>query len=363
MSGRIPKFHRLAVREVRRETPSAVSIAFSVPPHLAADYAFTPGQHLTLRALLDGEDVRRSYSICSTPDDGELRIAVKRVEQGIFSAWLNEGIRSGDEIEVMTPMGRFGLGELAGDEGPRTFVAFAAGSGVTPILSIVRDVLRREPNSRFFLFYGNRSADEVLFGEAIEELKDRFLDRFSIFHVFSREEREEPILNGRLDREKARLLLRFMVPAATIEHAFICGPATMIDELETTLAELGIAKDRIHVERFASATGGRPRTSPARIATNAAPRHVALVIVDGKRREVPMAEGEAVLDAALRAGMDLPFACKGGMCATCRAKLVEGTADMDINYSLEPWELEEGFILTCQARPKSERIVVDFDQV
>jgi len=361
MSGTIPRFHRLVVREVRRETPSAVSIAFSVPPHLAADYEFTAGQHVTLRTTLEGEDVRRSYSICSGPDDGELRIAVKRVEQGIFSAWLNETIGAGDEIEVMTPMGRFGLAESVGDG--RLHVGFAAGSGITPILAIVRGVLQREPRSRFFLFYGNRSAEDVLFAETIQELKDRFLDRFSIFHVFSREERDRPILNGRLDGEKVRLLLRSMVPAATIDHAFICGPSAMIDDLETTLADLGIAENRVHVERFVSATGGRPRESSARPAPNAPPKHVALVIVDGKRREVPMAAGEAILDAALRAGMDLPFACKGGMCATCRAKLVEGAATMDVNYSLEPWELKEGFILTCQARPQSERIVVDFDQL
>jgi len=357
----MPKFHRLAIRDVKRETPEAVSIAFSVPLDLAADYRFAPGQYLTLRATLDGEDIRRSYSICSGPDDRELRIAVKRVENGLFSAWVNDHVAPGDDIDVMTPTGRFGLGPSTGDG--RLHLGFAAGSGITPILSIVRGVLQREPNSRFFLFYGNRSSKDVLFGEDIDELKDRFLTRFSIFHVFSKEQQDLPILNGHLDGEKVRRLLRCMVPMGAADHAFICGPTGMIDDLAATLKALGMPEDRIHVERFVSAHGGRPRQAPTVISPNVRPKHLATLIVDGKRREVPIAEGEAILDAALRAGMDLPFACKGGMCATCRAKIVEGTAAMDVNYSLEPWELKDGFVLTCQAHPTSERIVVDFDRV
>ena len=361
MSAATPRFHRLIVRDVKRETEDAVSIAFSVPPDLTDDYRFAPGQYLTLRATLDGEDIRRSYSICSGLDDGELRIAVKKVDDGLFSVWANDNIKAGDELDVMTPTGRFGVARN-GDDG-QLHVGFAAGSGVTPILSIVRSVLERERRSKFFLFYGNRSADNILFLEELEELKDRFLDRFSIFHVLSREEQDLPILNGRLNGEKVRVLLKAMLPAAAIDHVFICGPDGMSDELEPALHDSGVAADRIHVERFVSALGGKPRPKPIIVSEDAPPKHVAALIVDGKRREAPVAEGEAILDAALRAGMDLPFACKGGMCSTCRAKLVEGEAVMSVNYSLEPWELKAGFILTCQAHPTTPRVVVDFDQV
>ncbi|OYW56126.1 MAG: phenylacetic acid degradation protein [Rhizobiales bacterium 17-65-6] len=354
-----PKFHRLIVRDVTRETPEAVSIAFEVPAALASDYAFAPGQYLTLRATIEGEEVRRSYSICSGPDDAELRVAVKQIENGLFSGWVNAGLKAGDALEVMTPTGRFGLTE-PGDG--RLHVGFAAGSGITPILSIVRGVLSREPHSRFFLFYGNRATADILFREQLEDLKDRFLGRLSLFHVLSREEQDLPVLNGRLDGEKVRLLLTAMVPAAAVDHAFICGPEGMIAELEATLKDLGLAEDRIHAERFVSAHGGKPRPAPV-IVPGAPPAHRAALIVDGKRREVPVAEGESILDAALRAGMDLPFACKGGMCSTCRARVVEGEAEMELNYSLEPWEVKAGFVLTCQAHPCSERVVVDFDQM
>ena len=356
----VPKFHALTVREVRRETPEAVSITFAVPDDLAADFAFAPGQYLTLRTSIDGEEVRRSYSICSGPDDRELRVAVKQVESGVFSGWVNANLAAGDTIDVMTPTGRFGL---EGDPGNgRIHVAFAAGSGITPVLSIARGVLSREPDSRFYLFYGNRTTTDILFRTELEELKDRFLGRLSVFHVLSREEQDLPVLNGHLNGEKVRLLLTAMVPAAAVDHAFVCGPTAMIDELEGTLKDLGLPPEKVHVERFVSAYGGKPRPKPV-IAPAAAPAHVASLIVDGKRRDVPVAEGEAILDAALRAGMDLPFACKGGMCSTCRAKVVEGSAEMDLNYSLEGWELEAGFILTCQAHPTSARVVIDFDQM
>jgi ring-1,2-phenylacetyl-CoA epoxidase subunit PaaE len=360
MSATAPRFHRLAVNDLRRETADAVSVTFAIPSELANDYAFAPGQYLTLRTMMDGEEVRRSYSICSGPDDGELRIAVKKVDGGAFSAWAADELKAGDELDVMTPTGRFGVAAVP--EGANIYVGFAAGSGITPILSIVRGVLAREPNSRFFLFYGNRSSEGVMFLEALEELKDRFLQRFSLFHVISGEEQDIPILHGRLDGEKVRVLLRSLVPAASVGHVFVCGPAGMSEEIERTCREIGIADDRIHVERFVSEFGGKPRPKKV-ISPGAPPRALASLIIDGKRREVPVAEGEAILDAALRAGMDLPFACKGGMCSTCRAKLVEGEALMDVNYSLEPWELKAGFILTCQAKPVSERIVVDYDHV
>lgn len=355
-----PKFHRLTVDDLRRETSDAISLTFAIPDELADDYAFASGQYLTLRTTIEGEEVRRSYSICSSPDDRELRIAVKKVDGGAFSSWALDELKSGDTLDVMTPTGRFGVAH-APDEA-RIHVGFAAGSGITPIMSIIRGILARELKSRFFLFYGNRATSGVLFRQALEELKDRFMGRFSVLHVLSQEEQDLPILHGRLDREKAAVLLRSMVPAEAIDHVFICGPLAMSEEIAATCAELGIAAERVHVERFVSGLGGKPRPK-AVIAPSAPPKAIASLIVDGKRKEVPIAEGEAILDAALRAGMDLPYACKGGMCSTCRAKVVEGVTEMDVNYSLEPWELKAGFVLTCQAHPVSDRVVVDYDQV
>jgi ring-1,2-phenylacetyl-CoA epoxidase subunit PaaE len=364
MAARTPRFHALRVAGLRRETPDAVSIAFEVPPHLQSDFRFAAGQYLTLRRAFDGEEVRRSYSICSGPDDGELRIAVKRVDGGRFSTWANDAIHAGDVLDVMTPTGRFGVA-YAPDEA-RVHVAFAAGSGITPILSIARGILAREQLSRVFLFYGSRSTGEMLFREKLEEMKDSAMGRLSVFHVLSREQQDVSVLNGRLDAEKVGLLLRYIVPAAVVDHAFICGPAGMSEEVEAALLALGSRPDQVHVERFVSALGGEPRPKPPRPhgpAQAETPHAVAALIVDGRRSEVPVAEGESVLDAALRAGLDLPYACKGGMCSTCRASVLEGAAEMAVNFSLEPWEVEAGFVLTCQARPTSPRVVIDYDQM
>jgi ring-1,2-phenylacetyl-CoA epoxidase subunit PaaE len=355
-----PRFHRLTVSDLRRETTDAVSLTFAIPSDLADDYQFLPGQYLTLRTTMDGEEVRRSYSICSGPDDGELRIAVKKVDGGAFSSWAADELKRGDVLDVMTPTGRFGVTPAPNEA--RTYAGFAAGSGITPLLSIVKGVLAQEPNSRFFLFYGNRTTEGMLFREALEELKDRCIDRLSVFHVISGEEQDIPILHGRLDGEKVRVLLRSLVPAERVDHVFICGPTGMSDEIETACRDIGIATERIHVERFVSGLGGKPRPK-AVVPPSAPPKAFAALIIDGKRREVPVAEDEAILDAALRAGVDLPFACKGGMCSTCRAKLVEGKVEMDVNYSLEPWELKAGFILTCQAKPVTDKVVVDYDHV
>ncbi|GBQ32790.1 flavodoxin reductase [Gluconacetobacter sacchari DSM 12717] len=357
---RVPRFYPLRVTELRRETPDAVSITFEIPDDLREDYRYEAGQYLTLKTEIDGEELRRSYSICSCPDDGEMRIAVKQIESGAFSTWVNTVLRPGDLLDVMTPTGRFGLQNSPGNG--RTHVAFAAGSGITPVLSIARTVLAREPQSRFCLFYGNRSIDTILFRSELEDLKDRYLERLSVFHVLSREEQDLPVLNGRLDAAKARLLLTALVPARDVAHAFLCGPSEMIEEIEGALRGLGLAEGQIHAERFVSAFSGVPRPRPV-VSPTAAPAHVAALIVDGKRREVPVAADETILDAALRAGLDLPFACKGGMCSTCRAKVVEGAVEMEVNYALEPWETEAGFVLTCQARAKTDRVVIDYDQM
>ena len=362
MSPGIARFHSLRIADIRQESPDAVSLAFAVPDALRADFAFAPGQYLTLRRFVDGADVRRSYSICSGLDDGELRIAVKRIDGGFFSTWANAELQAGDDIDVMTPTGRFGIAH--DPAAVRVHVGFAAGSGITPIISIIRGILAREPSSRFFLFYGNRTTADILFREALEDLKDRYLDRFSVFHVLSQEEQDIAILNGRLDADKVRRLTRHLVPIAAIDHAFICGPSDMSAAIEGALADAGLAADRIHIERFVSAADGRPRSAPVIAPVpDDAPSRRATLIIDGKRRDVSVYEGEAILDAALRAGMDLPYACKGGMCCTCRAKLVEGEAVMTVNYSLEAWELKAGFILTCQAHPLTDYVRVDYDQV
>ncbi|MBO0709735.1 MAG: phenylacetate-CoA oxygenase/reductase subunit PaaK [Acetobacteraceae bacterium] len=353
-----PHFHWLRIADVRRETADAVSIAFAVPPALAGHYTFRPGQYLTLRATLDGEEVRRSYSICSGLDDGELRIAIKQTEGGLFSTWAQHCLAIGDRIEVMTPSGRFGA-PLEPDKA-RLHVAIAAGSGITPVMSLMKSILVRETQSRFFLFYGSRATGGILFRGVLEDLKDRYLGRLSVFHVLSREEQDVGALYGRLDRERLGLLLRAIPGGLAIDHVYICGPHGMVPEAEAALAAASVDPERIHIERFTSTLSGRPR-APVAASPAATPHALAAIIRDGARVEIPVLEGEAVLDAALRAGIELPYACKGGMCCSCRARLVEGRAEMALNYALEPWEIEAGFVLTCQARPTSARLVVDYD--
>jgi ring-1,2-phenylacetyl-CoA epoxidase subunit PaaE len=354
-----PRFHNLRIASLRRETAESVSLAFAVPEVLRAAYRFTPGQYLTLRAMIGGEDVRRSYSICSGLDDDELRVAIKRVEGGTFSNWANDSLHVGDALDVMTPDGRFGVPIVPGAS--RTLVGFAAGSGITPILAILKTVLLREPASRFSLFFGNRSTDSIMFRGELEDLKDRYMSRLSVFHVLSREQQDVPVLNGHLDAEKVGKLMRAMVPTESVDHALVCGPQPMIEGLETALADAGLGRERIHVERFTPAAGGRPR--PVVMQPPATPKAVATVISEGVRADIPVAEGEAIIDAAIRAGRNLPYSCKAGMCCTCRARLLDGRVEMTVNYSLESWETDAGYVLTCQSHPVTARVVLDYDQV
>lgn len=335
-----------------------MSLAFAVPDRLRESYHFQPGQYLTLRATIDSDEVRRSYSICSGLDDGELRVVIKRLAGGVFSGWVNERLHIGDSLSVMTPDGRFGVPIEAGST--RTLVAFVAGSGITPVMAILRTVLRREAG-RFFLFYGNRTTADIIFREALEDLKDRYLARLSVFHILSREQQEVAMLNGHLDADKVRVLMRSVVPVTEVDQSFVCGPQPMIEGLEQTLRELGLPPQRVHIERFTPGVGGRPRS--VAVAPDAPPKAIATVISEGARFDIPVAEGESIIDAALRAGRSLPYSCKGGMCCTCRAKIVEGEVDMAVNYSLEQWETEAGYVLTCQARPVTSRVVIDYDQV
>ncbi len=350
------QFHRLAVADLRRETADAVSLAFAVPEHLRAAFAFTPGQYLTLRATLAGDAVRRAYSICSAPADGELRVAIKHVPGGRFSAFANTTLRAGDTLDIMPPEGRFAL-----PPGRRTILALAAGSGITPILSIVKSTLADDPASRIVLLYGSRGTADILFRSTLEDLKDRHLGRLSVQHVLSREQQDIPALNGRLDDAKLRQLLPGLVDPATIDAALLCGPGGMIDALTTPLIALGMPAERIHSERFTPAPGTAPTRAPPVI--TAQPFATATIIAEGRATEIPLAEGEPVLDAALRAGLDLPWSCRGGMCSTCRARITAGAVRMDLNFSLEPWETDQGYALTCQSHPTTPHITVDYDQV
>jgi ring-1,2-phenylacetyl-CoA epoxidase subunit PaaE len=269
-------------------------------------------------------------------------------------------MQAGDTVEVMPPEGRFGTSVVPNEA--RVHVGFAAGSGITPIMAILKTVLSREPNSRFLLFYGSRSTSEIIFREVLEDLKDRYLDRLSIFHVLSREQQDIFVHGGRLDAEKVRALLPALVAPAAIDRAFVCGPASMLDVIPAVLHELGVPADRVHVERFTTGEPARP-PRPAPIRADAPAFATATIIHDGKSNEIPIADGEAVLEAGLRAGLNLPWSCRGGMCSTCRARLREGSVAMTQNYALEPWETEAGYILTCQSHPTTRHLTVDYDQV
>jgi ring-1,2-phenylacetyl-CoA epoxidase subunit PaaE len=353
-----PHFNRLTVKDIRRETPDAVSVTFDVPPDLAAAYRFDQGQYVTLRTMLGGEERRRSYSICSGLDDGEIRIGVKKVPGGQVSTFVNEALRVGDVLDVMTPMGRFTTPLVPSE--PRVHLAVACGSGITPVLSIVKTVLAREPESRVVLVYGNRTADDIMFRTTIDDLKDSYVDRLSVFHVLSRQGGDVPLLSGRIDRDKlARIVTRTMA-GGHVDHAFLCGPFGMIEEARAALEGLGVPHARIHVELF-STDGARPIEVPRPSTTLAPGVASAEVIFAGRRQTIAVTPSESIVDAARRQGVEVPFSCKGGMCCTCRAKIVEGEVRMDVNYSLEPWETTAGFVLTCQSHPVTSKVVVDYD--
>ena len=357
-------FHPLTIARVQRETPDAVSVTFEVPRELAQTYRYLQGQHLTLRALVDGEELRRSYSICSGVDDASLRIAIKAVDDGAFSQWANQQLQPGMALDVMAPEGRF---FTALDPAQRKhYVAFAAGSGITPVLSLIKTTLRQEPLSRFTLVYGNRTVGSILFGEEIEDLKDRYMGRFTLHHVLSREAQDVPLFNGRINGDKCRALLSTILPPEDIDEVFICGPGQMLDDVRDALVGRGVDGAHIHIERFVTPGEQRPLRASAKLTPIAAPDAPAAdvtVIADGVTRtlRVPYA-GASILDTALAAGADLPFACKGGVCCTCRARVLEGEVKMDKNYSLESHELARGFVLSCQSHPVSHRVVISYDE-
>jgi ring-1,2-phenylacetyl-CoA epoxidase subunit PaaE len=354
------KFYPLTVAAVRNETRDTIAVTFDVPSELRDGFKYQQGQHLTLRALIDGEDVRRSYSICSAVQDEALRVAIKRTPGGTFSTWANDTLKPGAVIEVMPPMGHFNV-PLA-PENARHYVAFAAGSGITPILSIIKTTLLAEPDSHFTLFYGNRASSTVIFKEELTDLKDRFMHRLRLAYVMSREQQDIDLFNGRITKEKTEALLRHWVRVEDIDVAFICGPEDMMHGVSAALQEAGMPKQNIKVELFAASIPKHER-KPRAVALDVPHETEVTVIMDGNHTSFTMdKDKESILDAGLRAGIDMRYSCKGGVCSTCRCKLVEGKVDMDVNYALEDYEVARGFVLSCQSFPITDKVVVDFDQ-
>jgi len=354
------KFHRLPIARVERETRDAVAITFAVPAPLADQFRFEQGQHVTLRADIGGQDVRRSYSICSAVHDGTLRIAVKKSPGGVFSTWANEALAAGSTIDVMPPMGHFNVALDA--SAARHYVGFAAGSGITPILSIVKTTLAAEPKSRFTLFYGNRASGTVMFKEELAALKDVYLDRFNLAHVLSREAQDIDLLHGRIDQAKAESLLAHWVRLDDVDAAFVCGPEGMMDAVVAALKARGFPEAKIKVERFAASIPKHEHVARP-LPQAAASECEVTAIIDGSRKTFLLErEKESILEAGLRNGIELPYSCKGGVCSTCRCRLVEGEVDMDVNFALEDYEVARGFILSCQSYPATDKVVIDFDQ-
>ena len=355
-----PRFYDLTVTQVRRETADCVSVAFEVPAAQAETYRFVQGQYLTLRRDFDGEEIRRSYSICSGRDEGELRIAVKEVPDGRFSGWINRELRPGDRLSVMTPDGRFHRPLEPGGRG--RYALFAAGSGITPVISVAHTVLASEPESEVMLFYGNRTAADVIFRDALDDLKNRYLGRFSVLHILSAEDQEAPLCHGRIDAARTQALMEAFGPAGAFDEALVCGPGDMAEAVPEALEAGGMMAARIRTERFTGNPGQMVAPQAVAPEERAAGAAEVTVVLDGARRRFAMGfDGEGIIDAGRRQGLDLPFSCKGGMCCTCRARLISGRVDMLQNYSLEPWELEAGFVLTCQSRPLTREVVLDYD--
>jgi ring-1,2-phenylacetyl-CoA epoxidase subunit PaaE len=354
---RTREFHSLTVTDVRRETEEAVSVAFEVPDALTQSFRFVQGQYLTLRARVGGEELRRPYSVCVAPEDGELRVCVKKLHGGRFSSFVNDQLKVGDSLDVMAPMGRFHAPDEPG--AARHYVGFAGGSGITPVMSNLRAVLGREPNSRFTLFYGNRNARSIIFRDELADLKDRFMGRLQVFHVLGDEVPEIALFGGLMDEAKVTELVTRLIDVETVDWFFICGPGPMMDGAAAALARLGVPEEKVKIESF----GARPFASqlarPVEDSGEGADVEVRFGGITTKLR-VPFA-GQPILDAVHAAGIDAPYACKGGVCCSCRARLVEGEVDMDVVYGLEPDEIAAGFVLTCQSHPKTARVVIDYD--
>lgn len=356
------RFHSLKVTDVRRETRDAVVITLAPRDEDRAMFDFTQGQYLTFRRDFDGVELRRSYSICAGLDEGCLKVGIKRVDGGAFSTWANENLTPGDEIEAMAPMGKFHT--PLQPEAERHYIGFAGGSGITPVLSIIKTVLARESRSDFTLIYANRQISTIMFREELEDLKNLYLGRFSVIHVLEQEGQEIDLFTGRIDAQKMAGLFDHWLDASAIDTAFICGPEPMMLAIASSLRDHGLRDDQIKFELFASGQPGRAKVAPAAKTAHAKGAAVeATVTLDGATRRVTLArEGQSILDAALAAEMDAPYSCRAGVCSTCRCKVLEGEVEMAVNHALEDYEVRAGYVLSCQARPLSDRVVVTYDE-
>lgn len=354
-------FHSLRVKNITPDTDEAVIVSFDVPAALQNDFQFTQGQHLTLRTQINGKEERRSYSICSGVDDGELRIGVRHVSGGVMSSWINQRLKNDDSVDVLPPEGRFFVPVDASQA--RHYLGIAGGSGITPILAIMKTVLAREPLSRFTLIYGNRRQSTTMFKEELEDLKNRYLTRLTLHTVFSQEHMDSPLNSGRLTQAKLGEFLGVLIQPQQLDHVFVCGPHGFNDEADEALLAAGVPAEHIHIERFgvpvdAGGVKAKPAAQPGD-----APQAMIQIIRDGLSREIAFrSEHGNVLEAAAAAGLEVPYSCKSGVCCTCRAKLIEGKVRMDRNFALEKHEVEAGFVLTCQAHPLTERVVISFDE-
>lgn len=351
----------MKIKDLRRETPDCVSISFDIPGDLKSEFDYKQGQYLTLRLDLKGEDIRRSYSACSSPvADDELRIAVKKVENGKASTYLNNGIEVGTEIEVMKPMGNF-YTEMPANE-PKHYVAFAAGSGITPIMSLLKTALAVDKNNKFTLFYGNRDTESIIFKNELEEIEKNNPGRFKVVHILSREETADPLFKGRITVDKCKGLFNTFPEIYKADEYFLCGPYDMITSIQEHLQQVGKPKEQIHFELFSTPAGEEAEEVDNSDDTGELTDSKVTIVLDGEETEITVSKDEVILDAALDAGLDAPYACTGGSCCTCRAKVMEGSAEMEVNYALTDQEVEDGYILTCQSHPTTKNMVVDYDE-
>lgn len=353
-------FHPIQIKEIKKETADCISVLFDIPDTLKKEFSFHQGQSLTLRSFLNSEEIRRTYSLCSSPLDDEWRVAIKKIEGGLFSEFANNHLKKGDILEIMPPVGKFYTDLNAVNK--KNYLAFAAGSGITPIISIIKTTLITEPDSGFTLVYSNRSRSSIIFFEELEALKNQYMYRFSLLYLLSREKTDAPVNFGRISNNKLDELNK-LIPYEVMNEFFICGPEEMIFSTKEYLEQKGIEPKKIHFELFTSSTPKKAKTRTERSETSTDPQSMITIKVDGRSFNFSLSLNSdiTILDAALKQGADLPFACKGGMCCTCKARLLEGEVDMDVHWGLEQEEIEKGFILTCQSHPKTEKIIVDFD--
>jgi len=352
-------FHKLKIKEIRKETNDCVSISFEILPGLADSFSFQHGQNITIKKEINGEEIRRSYSICSSPYENELRVAVKKVEGGAFSTLANSSLKAGDELEILPPTGKFNT--ALDQKHKKNYLAFAAGSGITPVISIIKTTLQKETHSSFTLVYGNRSRSSIIFFEELEGLKNKYMNRFNLVHVLSRERTDAPINYGRINIEKLAEFSR-LLNYPSFDEIFICGPESMIFSVKEFLEQKDIDKKKIHFELFTTPGAKKSEARSQKSEVKEGSKSNITVKLDGRTFDFELGfDDDVILDAALKQGADLPYACKGGVCCTCKARLLEGEVTMDVHWGLEEEEIQQGYILTCQSHPKTEKVVVDFD--